>query len=705
MNWNSLISTSNLKLAWLRINTGTNLQYKRFFRESYLVYDSAADVHIRQLHKDLAARAWQPKYATKVYLPKPSGLQRPLSLLGIEDQILLQSIANHYARKMYSKRQKVELKTVFSNKLARPRDSIFFVESWKITYSAFQETCTDLFKSGYEWSVHFDLSAFYDTISHDLLLSLESPRSDGDSITKDTVKEWLQHWSAEGGKTRTSHGIPQGPIASDFLAETFLLPIDIRLQNRAFKYLRYVDDIRLFGRTENEVREAAIFLEQECRELGLIPQSTKFDIRKLTSAEDAMGILPSIAPTHLQDPSEPPMSAAEGLETLATAIEGRPQRIKDKSRFRYVMFRAPRNTEILNIARRLLSRHPEHIDAFVHYFSNFATRRSIAKTALDYLESGVPYLYVRGELWHLVAEFAGPEELVRGLPTARQDSDQRQRCVALSWGVMHFFTTCERMGLDRRVTAVKKRLTNEHPVSRSLLAPIFSDSEFTPSGHIVTLLKEGTLMEQLAGARELQKRRVSLADMEILQDDVSMNCRTILLSLGVIRRRYRTNRDYVREVLGKLYGCKCPPIWRQFLGPEYEHAWQILREAEAHYIGKRSEWLALQDSFNDIVVRQFFEILRKCNLGGHSKTIDRKGDLVDYGKLIAQGSPFDSSYSQEADALRLLHDRRNRIPGSHPYAKKGGSQNQWLSKVEQETIVPRLKLALDGIATIVQQNV
>ena len=424
---------------------------------------------------------------------------------------------------MYENRQKVELKTVFSNKLATPRDSIFFVESWKITYNAFQEICTGLFESGYEWSVHFDLSAFYDTISHDLLLSLESPRSGGDPNANDTVKEWLQHWSAESEKTKTGHGIPQGPIASDFLAETFLLPIDIRLKDRAFKYLRYVDDIRLFGRTENEVREAAILLEQECRELGLIPQSTKFEIRKLKSAEDAMGILPSIAPTDTHDPAEPPMSAIEALNILTTAIEGKPQRIKDKSRFRYVMFRAPRDTDILNIVRRLLhqARHPEHIDAFVAYFLNFRKRRSIARTALEYLESGVPYLYVRGELWHLVAQFAGPEELCRGLPIARQDSKERSRCMALSWGVMHFLTICEREGLDRRITNIKRRLAKEHPVSRSLLAPIFNGSEFAPTGHAVTLLKEGNLMGQLAGARELQKRSVTLAELNLQQNDLS----------------------------------------------------------------------------------------------------------------------------------------------------------------------------------------
>jgi len=98
------ISTQNLKLAWRRINTARNLQYKRFFREAYLVYESSVDEHIRELHKALAAKAWKPNHATRVYLPKPSGLQRPLSLLGIEDQIVLQAIANQFASRLYKKR-------------------------------------------------------------------------------------------------------------------------------------------------------------------------------------------------------------------------------------------------------------------------------------------------------------------------------------------------------------------------------------------------------------------------------------------------------------------------------------------------------------------------------------------------------------------------------------------------------------------------
>ncbi|MBL0381542.1 MAG: RNA-directed DNA polymerase [Desulfofustis sp. PB-SRB1] len=104
-------------------------------------------------------------------------------------------------------------------------------------------------------------------MSHDLLLSIFSPNSK-EPDTINTIKGWLSIWSADNIAATTAHGIPQGPIASDFLAEAFFLPIDTQLQKKSFQYIRYVDDIRLFGRTENEVREAAIRLEQECRHAG-----------------------------------------------------------------------------------------------------------------------------------------------------------------------------------------------------------------------------------------------------------------------------------------------------------------------------------------------------------------------------------------------------------------------------------------------------
>jgi len=178
--------------------------------------------------------------------------------------------------------------------------------------------------------------------------------------------------------------------------------------------------------------------------------------------------LPSIAPTDGRDPSEQSMVAEEARKILATAIDGKPHKVKDKARFRYVMYRAPEDREILTTVLRLLPRHPEHIDAFVAYLANFGKRHRIVRAALNYLDSGLPYFYVRGELWHLVARLAGHEEMQRGLSMAREDAKHRSRCVMLSWGVMHFLMRCEEEGLAH----IGRRLAAEHPISRSLLAPI-----------------------------------------------------------------------------------------------------------------------------------------------------------------------------------------------------------------------------------------
>src|SRR5437867_8334998 len=100
----------------------------------------------------------------------------------------------------------------------------------------------------------------------------------------------LGTWSSDHKSSAHGHGLPQGPIASDFLAECFLLPVDFALR-KIPGYTRYVDDVRFFGHTENEVRSAVIELERRCRERGLIPQSGKFAIKKAQSVQEALGML------------------------------------------------------------------------------------------------------------------------------------------------------------------------------------------------------------------------------------------------------------------------------------------------------------------------------------------------------------------------------------------------------------------------------
>ena len=64
--------------------------------------------------------AFEARHPERIYVPKASGLHRPLALLNIEDQIILQAFANLAANRMQTKRAPLQFKVVFSNILKEP---------------------------------------------------------------------------------------------------------------------------------------------------------------------------------------------------------------------------------------------------------------------------------------------------------------------------------------------------------------------------------------------------------------------------------------------------------------------------------------------------------------------------------------------------------------------------------------------------------
>ena len=405
MNMRALASIANLELAWRRINTGKNQQYKKYFRNLYYSYELALPDHIRNLREALLSGTWKPTPPARVYLPKPSGLHRPLTLLYLEDQIVLQGIANLMAKKLSKRRKKLEMKFVFSNILSNSK-SIFFVKNWQKTYSAFQKKVRGHYTKDLRWVADFDLAAFYDTISHELLFKIAYPRSYEHEELK-MIRSYLGTWSSTKPSSSYGHGIPQGPIASDFLAECFLLPIDEVLMKRS-GYTRYVDDIRLFGKTEKDVREAVIELEMRCRDRGLIPQSGKFFIKRATSSKEALGMLPSIAAPRDED-TDPGIPAEEAIPAFKASLDSKSGRIEDRTRARFILYRAEPCDEIQNIAVKLLPQQPEYVDSLLFYLRQCGNSQKIWKTCRE-TASSTPYEYVRGEIWQVLASMLGNQK-------------------------------------------------------------------------------------------------------------------------------------------------------------------------------------------------------------------------------------------------------------------------------------------------------
>src|SRR5438477_9378271 len=116
---------NNLRRAWRWLNTNDDRYYKGYFRHIYRAYAMAIDENLDDLHKRLVRGTFQPAHATKLYLPKKSGVQRTYTLLNVEDQIVYQGLTNVIAERLLPKVQGQYSKEVFGNLYAGQRSKYF----------------------------------------------------------------------------------------------------------------------------------------------------------------------------------------------------------------------------------------------------------------------------------------------------------------------------------------------------------------------------------------------------------------------------------------------------------------------------------------------------------------------------------------------------------------------------------------------------
>jgi len=693
----ALISRQNLELAWRRIVTGRNLPHKRFFRHLYSGYELGLKQNLDLLHERLAGK-WRATPPTRIYLPKASGLLRPITLLAVEDQIVLQAVANKIAKHIRQRRRKVELKQVFSNCLDRRSNSIFFLQDWRKSYEAFQIQLQYHLDSGYAWIAHFDLAAFYETISHRALHTMIAPKG-GSSQTWIHISQWLCVWSASKDGVAVEHGIPQGPIASDFIADAFLLPVDEAMKRTGVKYIRYVDDIRVLAKTEKEARRAALVLELECRKWSLIPQSSKFIVRHAKSLEDALGTLPSITESASPGDDEPGLSELEAELLMREAVKGRPLKVVDKTRLRFVLYRAPPTNKLLRKSLDLLPRHPEHIDAFMAYLSNYSHSNFIMERARQLLTGGVLYDYVEGELWQLAASIGKSEDLKRLMSLFKKRSRSKRRSMSLEWGLLAFAAASARVGIYSR-SSLERRLLTSDPYLQSLVIPFLDGQEFRHQGLIGRMLRQPQSEPGLAIAPRLVERNLTHRSFGVRANQLAPQVRNAFHGLGLLPRRQAERFDQIGDILRTRYKVDYWSKWRRLFGAEYAHALSMLLSADAKYDPNPSEWLSWHDSFNDALFRAMQGHLNRLALKGACSVTNKFGELIEYGILLDAKKVFSITYPGIAAPLRAAHLRRNKLPTSHPYEKKTAQQTTYLKAKERNKLAREMATAYGEIIVL-----
>jgi len=117
-------------------------------------------------------------------------------------------------------------------------------------------TIKECYEQGYRWVVDSDIDAFFDNVSHELLLE-RFKRVIHDQKICALVAQWIAPEVWDGEKLFTlEKGIPQGSPVSPILANLFLDELDEVMLGSGYKFIRYADDFVVLCKNPKEAGDA-----------------------------------------------------------------------------------------------------------------------------------------------------------------------------------------------------------------------------------------------------------------------------------------------------------------------------------------------------------------------------------------------------------------------------------------------------------------
>jgi RNA-directed DNA polymerase len=225
--WFSLIDKvvrpATLDLAWQRVarNRGT----AGVDGQSVERFSFCAERYLAELQASLADGSYRPQPVKRVEIPKPDGKTRPLGIPTVKDRIVQTAV-------------KMVIEPIFEVQF---RPGSFGFRPGRGCKDALREV-DRLLRAGYTHVVDADLKSYFDTIPHDRLMALVKG-SISDSRVLGLIDGFLQQEIiSHMARWQPVTGTPQGAVLSPLLANLYLHPLDVLMEQGGWRMVRYADD-------------------------------------------------------------------------------------------------------------------------------------------------------------------------------------------------------------------------------------------------------------------------------------------------------------------------------------------------------------------------------------------------------------------------------------------------------------------------------
>lgn len=200
--------------------------------------------HREELLESIRSGKYKPQPVRRKEIPKADGGVRQLGIPTVVDRVIQQAIAQ-------------QLTPIYEPLFS---ENSFGYRPGKSAQMAIQKV-KEYAEQGYKHAVLIDLSKYFDTLNHELLMNMLREQVSDKRVTE-LIKRYLKSGVMEDGLlVITEEGSPQGGPLSPLLANIYLNKFDWEIGGRGVPVIRYADDIVVLAKS----KRAAERLLESCR--------------------------------------------------------------------------------------------------------------------------------------------------------------------------------------------------------------------------------------------------------------------------------------------------------------------------------------------------------------------------------------------------------------------------------------------------------